>query len=119
MGDSYYTDKVQLYFNCPKKVEKILKLFKETNYSDLVLIVTVEHLDGDWWARDHVRPEMDIGIQPVYFLHTGEIRGVHVLVYLPGDLRIGKCWFKSPTDRIYLGRPNCWSKWGTKSIILN
>ena len=100
-------------------MEKILKLFKETNYSDLVLIVTVEHLDGDWLARDHVRPEMDIGIQPVYFLHTGEIKGVHVLVYLPGDLRIGKCWFKSPTDRIYLGRPNCWSKWGTKSIILN
>jgi hypothetical protein len=74
MGDSYYTDKVQLYFNCPKKVEKILMLFKETNYSDLVLIVTVEHLDGDWWARDHVKPEMDIGILPVYFLHTGEIK---------------------------------------------
>jgi hypothetical protein len=25
---------------------------------------------------------------------------------------------KSPTGRISLGRPNCWSEWGTKSIIL-
>jgi hypothetical protein len=84
MGDSYYTDKVQLYFNCPKKAEHIIvKLFKETNYSDLVLIVTVEHLDGDWSIRDHVRPKEDDGIQPVHFLHSGEIKGVHILVFFP------------------------------------
>jgi hypothetical protein len=118
MGDSYYTDKVQLYFNCPEKAEHILKLFKETDYSDLVLIVTVKHLDGDWSIRDHVRIKEDDGIQPVYFFHGREIKGAHILVFFAGDVRIRKCWLKSSTEQIYLGRPNCWSEWGIKSIIL-
>ena len=119
MGDSYYTDKVQLNFNCPEKAEHILKLFKETDYSDLVLILMVRHLDGDRSIRDHVRPKEVDGIQPVHFLHTGEIKGVHVLIHLPGDMRIGKCWLKGLTEQTYLGGPNCWSECGTKSIILN
>jgi hypothetical protein len=118
MGDSYYTDKVQLYFNCPQKAGQILKLYEETDYSKLVLVVTVEHLDGDWSMRDNVRSKKDDVIQPVHFLHGGEIKGVHILVFLPGDMRIGRCWLESPTGRISLGRPNCWSEWGTKSIIL-
>jgi hypothetical protein len=118
MGDLHHTDKVQLYFNCPEKAEHILKLFKETNYSDLVLIVMVDHLDGDWSIRDYVRPKKDDGIRPVYFLHGREIKGVHILVFLPSNIRIGNCWLKSPTLQVCLGRPNCWSKWGNKSIIL-
>ena len=83
MGDLHHTDKVQLYLNCPEKAEHILKLFKETNYSDLVLTAMVDHLDGDWSIRDHVRPKKDDGIRPVYFLHGREIKGVHILVFLP------------------------------------
>jgi hypothetical protein len=63
-------------------VEKILKLFKETNYSDLVLIVTVEHLDGDWWARDHVRPEMDIGSFNPFISFTPERLRVFTFSYI-------------------------------------
>jgi hypothetical protein len=104
MGDPYYTDKVQLYFNCPEKAEHILKLFRETDYSDLVLIVTVKDLDGSRSSRDHVRPREDDGIKPVYFLQGG-IKGIHIFVLLPDDIRIGKCWLKSPAGRTYLGRP--------------
>ena len=118
MGDPYYTDKVQLYFNCPEKAEHILKLFRETDYPDLVLIVTVKGLDGSWSARDHVRPREDDGIKPVYFLQGGGIKGVHIFVFLPDNIRIGKCWLKSPAGRTYLGRHSGWSEWGTKSVIL-
>ena len=34
--------KVQLYFNCPEKMDRIAKMCKNTNYKDMSIITTIE-----------------------------------------------------------------------------
>jgi hypothetical protein len=83
-------NKVQLYFNCPEKMDRIVRMCRYTGYKDMtVIILTMGGID--------IVAKHRIKFGKGWMGRNAEIRGV--------DYVYGKCWLESPEDRIHLGTP--------------
>jgi hypothetical protein len=100
--------KVQLYFNCPEKVDRIGRMCKSTNYEDMTVIISAigerdliaKHIImfGKGWMGK------DAGIKGVGYVSEGP-KGIRILITISESIDVIDCWLESLEDRIHLGEP--------------
>ena len=100
--------KVQLYFNCPEKVDSIGRMCKYTNYEDITVIISTIG-ERDLIAKRRIKfgkgwMGKDAGIKGVNYDSEG-LKGIHILIVISESIDVIDCWLKSPEDRIHLGEP--------------
>ena len=101
-------NKVQLYFNCSEKMDRIARMCKHTDYKDMTVIIStmgkigliVKHsikFGKGWMCRN-------AEIRGAYYLYGG-LKGIHILITISESFVVIDCWLESPEDRIHLGPP--------------
>ena len=117
--------RVQLYLNCPEKMDRIKELCKHTDYKDLMVVVTTMGGTG-LPAKHRIRfgkgwTGRNTEIWGVDYLCGGS-KGIIIFITISESVDVFDCWLESPEDRIYLGAPtdvlynwflNCmsWEEW--------
>ena len=101
-------NKVQLYFNCPEKINQIVRMCKYTDYKDITVIISTigesglpaKHMIkfGKGWMGKNAE------IRGAYYLYGG-LKGIHILITISESLDVIDCWLESPEDRIHIGPP--------------
>ena len=101
-------NKVRLYFNCPEKINQIVRMCKCTNYKDITVIT---HTSGELGLPAGHRIKCGKGwmgkgaeICGVYYLYGG-LKGIRILITIPKSVDVIDCWLEGPEDRIHLGPP--------------
>jgi hypothetical protein len=101
-------NKVQLYFNCPEKIDRIVRICRYTDYKDMTVIIltmggigiVAKHkikFGKGWMGRN-------AGIRGVDYVYGG-LKGIHILITISESVDVTDCWLESPEDRIRLGIP--------------
>ena len=101
--------KVQLYFNCPEKMDRIARMCKETNYEDMTLIISTKNPFTGRQAKHRIRfgkgwMEKDAEIQLVDYIYGGS-KGIIIFTTVSDCVEVIDCWLECPRNRIHLGRP--------------
>ena len=114
--------KVGLYFNCPEKMERILRFCEVTEYSDVSLVLVTESIASGLVSKHSIRfgkgwMGRDAGIFPVRSAR-GDYKGIVVQVSVRGGLWLRECLLKSSADRIPLGEAVGLSGWNSMSETL-
>jgi hypothetical protein len=101
-------NKVQLYFNCPEKINQIARMCKYTDYKDITVII---HTFGESGLPAKHRIKFGkgwmgkgAGIRGVDYLYGG-LKGIHILIIISESVDVIDCWLEGSEDRIHLGTP--------------
>ena len=100
-------NEVQLYFNCPEKMDRIARMCKYTNYEDMTVITTI----GEGGLEEKHRIKFGKGwmgrnaeIRGVDYFY-GSPKGIIIFITISESVDVIDCRLESPEDRIYLGLP--------------
>jgi hypothetical protein len=101
-------NKVQLYSNCPEKMDHIARMCKYTDYKDMTVIISTIG-ERDLIAKHRIKfgkgwMGKDAGIKGVNY-DSGGLKGIRILIAISESIDVIDCWLKSPEDRIHLGEP--------------
>jgi hypothetical protein len=98
-------NKVQLYFNCPEKINQIARMCKYTDYKDITIII---HTFGESGLPAEHRIKFGkgwmgkgAGIRGMDYLYGG-LKGIHILITISESVDVIDCWLEGPEDRIHL-----------------
>ena len=101
-------NKVELYFNCPEKINHIVRICKYTDYKDITIII---HTFGESGLPAKHRIKFGKGwmgkgaeIRGVDYLYGGQ-KGIHILITISESVDVIDCWLEGSEDRIHLGTP--------------
>ena len=108
-------NEVQLYFNCPEKMNRIKRLCKYTNCEDMTVIIStigekglvVKHritFGKGWMGRN-------AEIRGVDYVSGGP-KGINIFITISESVDVIDCQLESPKDGICLGLPtDVTNKW--------
>ena len=99
-------DKVQLYFNCPGKMDRIERMCKYTNYEDMTVIISTIS-ERDLIAKHRIKfgkgwMDRNAKIRGVDYVSGGP-KGIIIFITISESVDVIDCWLESPKDSIHLG----------------
>ena len=102
-------ERVQIYFNCPDKMERIERMLKRADYDDVSLTLTYTGPTGrPAWLRIRFGSGWTgrgAKIQGVDYLYGGR-KGIIVFITISSNLYIiNSCRLRGPENTIHLGNP--------------